>query len=48
VALTEVLRKLRKEENYHLVVARIKRGWNHKRAIETPAREGKYKRKQKL
>jgi hypothetical protein len=48
VALTEVLRKLRKEENYHLVVARIKRGWDHKRAIETPAREGNYRRKQKL
>jgi len=48
IALIEFLRKLKKEENYHLVVSRIKRGWDHKRAIETPARKGNYRRKQKL
>jgi hypothetical protein len=48
IALIEFLRKLKKEENYHLVVSRIKRGWDHKLAIETPAREGNYRRKQKL
>ena len=46
IALTEYLRKINKEENYNLVVARIKRGWNHEKAINTPPREGNYRRKQ--
>jgi hypothetical protein len=31
---------------YYLALRRIKKGWNHERAIDTPAREGNYKRRQ--
>lgn len=31
---------------YNLALRRIKRGWNHEKAIDTPARTGNYKRRQ--
>lgn len=40
-----LLRKLGKSEVNHTIRRRIDRGWNHEKAIDTPSKEGNYKRK---
>lgn len=43
--LIELVRKLKIEDRYELIYNRIKRGWDHTKAINTPAKQGKYKKK---
>lgn len=45
VALASVLADYGMMDRYLLVLARIKRGWDHHKAIHTPARKGNYRRK---
>lgn len=45
VSLMVLLDKLGKRDSRALVVNRLKRGWDVKKAIWTPARQGNYKRK---
>lgn len=44
ISLKLLVLKLNREENYNTIFRRIKRGWSHKDAIETPTRTGNYKR----
>jgi hypothetical protein len=44
-ALVELVRNLKIEDRYELIYNRIKRGWNHDKAINTPPKKGNYKRK---
>lgn len=39
-----VLEDLGLSDNYNTILNRIKRGWNHQKAIDTPIRLGNYKR----
>lgn len=42
ISLKMLLQKLDKEKDYSTIVSRIKRGWSHKKAIETPIKKGNY------
>lgn len=44
-SLRQLLLDLNKIDRYELVYNRIKRGWNHQKAIDTPPKKGNYKRK---
>jgi hypothetical protein len=41
IALKILLEKLRKEKNYFTILARIKRGWEHQKAIDTEIKQWK-------
>ena len=45
VAITEILENKGLIDNMPAIRGRIKRGWNHDEAIDTPIRKGNYKRK---
>lgn len=42
--ITQVLSKLNKMQHYSTIMSRIKRGWQHERAIETEIKVGNYKK----
>ena len=44
ISIKLLLQKLDKEKDYHTIIGRIKRGWNHEDAINTPIKKGNYKR----
>lgn len=43
--ITLLLEKLGKRNSYYTIRRRILAGWNHQKAIDTPIKEGNYKRK---
>ncbi len=45
IPLTIILREKNLFDNMAAIRGRIKRGWNHQKAIDTPIRKGNYKRK---
>lgn len=44
IPLATALEEIGKRENYHNVYERITRGWDHTKAIDTPIRQGNYRR----
>jgi hypothetical protein len=45
VPLVTILEQKGIRDKYYQILARIKRGWDHQMAIDTPMRKGNYKRK---
>lgn len=46
--ITVILEKLNRLHDYATIVSRIKRGWEHERALDLPVKQGNYKRKHPL
>jgi hypothetical protein len=43
IAISLLLRRLNKLDNYGTIISRLQRGWDAEKAIDTPSRKGNYK-----